>query len=394
MASKPNNDSNSGEYRKNSKVDTSNLQEIRMVVDNAEAGCIIGKGGSNVQRIRSETGGFISILKNEIPSAKERVMVLKGTVSANAQAVHLIAQLLIDAEKSRSPNQEHTDTCIVNVLIHKFLAGCIIGKRGSIIKELKESSGAHVRLSNEVLPGSTEKTVEISGSADVVHAAALSVFTQLSNNPLKPGSTTTLYIPGVSMYPGAIGGFGQSPQSSFGGRYPGGLIGGTSPGMYGAPLGHSSGGYGSPLNSPSGGYGLPAPHGGYGPPHGISHGGYGSSHGPHGGFSPHGASMGYGGNPGYGGASHYGGPSSYGGHVDAQKVEKIVIPTVCAGIVIGKGGSAISEIKKQSNCYISIAMPEPNAPEDRVVTITGTKHGIHTAIYLIRQRVEAYQPRE
>merc|ERR1712130_1030985 len=114
-----------------------------------------------------------------------------------------------------------------------------------------------------------------------------------------------------------------------------------------------------------GGYGVPSSHGGYGVQSSHGGGGYG------GGF----------------------GQSPYGGQ-EEQKLEKIVIPSVCAGIVIGKGGSIISEIKQQSGCHISIATPEPSAPTDRVVSIKGTKHGIHTAIYLIRQRVDAYHPRE
>merc|ERR1712194_911434 len=75
-----------------------------------------------------------------------------------------------------------------------------------------------------------------------------------------------------------------------------------------------------------------------------------------------------------------------------SKTEKIVIPTVCAGTVIGKGGSIIREIKMQSATNVSVAAPEPTAPNDRVVSITGPAQGIQTAIFLIRQRVESYQP--
>lgn len=204
------------------------------------------------------------------------------------------------------------------------------------------------------------------GTADVIHAAASSVFTQLANNPLKSGSTTILFVPGASIFPGGVGGgFGQSASGPYGGRYPGGMLGGAG----------SSGGYGGPLGGSSGGFGAP--------PGGAP--GFGGSSGY---GAPPGAGVG-----GYGGGSGYGGPSGYGG-MEEQKTEKIVIPTVCAGIVIGKGGSAISEIKAQSGCHISIAAPEPSAPGDRVVSIKGTKQGIHTAIYLIRQRVDAYQPRD
>ena len=82
----------------------------------------------------------------------------------------------------------------------------------------------------------------------------------------------------------------------------------------------------------------------------------------------------------------------YGADPHGVKTEKIVIPSVCAGTVIGKGGSIIAEIKSQSGCQVSIATAEPTAPQDRVVSITGSSQGINAAIQLIRQRVESYQP--
>lgn len=74
--------------------------------------------------------------------------------------------------------------------------------------------------------------------------------------------------------------------------------------------------------------------------------------------------------------------------------QKIAIPTVCAGCIIGKGGSVIRDLRAQSQCNISIADPEQNSPNERVVTLTGTSQGIQTAIYLIRQLVEQYQPQQ
>lgn len=66
----------------------------------------------------------------------------------------------------------------------------------------------------------------------------------------------------------------------------------------------------------------------------------------------------------------------------------------CIGCVIGKGGSVIRDLRVQSGTNISIADPEANNPNERVVTLTGTPQGIHTAVLLIRQLVEQYQPPE
>lgn len=75
-----------------------------------------------------------------------------------------------------------------------------------------------------------------------------------------------------------------------------------------------------------------------------------------------------------------------------KRTEKIVIPTVCAGYLIGKGGSIIGDIRARSNvAQITIANPEPTTPDDRVVSITGQPHAIQKATNLIRQRIDSYR---
>lgn len=73
-------------------------------------------------------------------------------------------------------------------------------------------------------------------------------------------------------------------------------------------------------------------------------------------------------------------------------IQKIAIPTICAGCVIGRGGTIIRSLRDQSGTNISIADPDPSTPDERVVTVTGVPEGIATAVCLIRQCVESYVP--
>lgn len=149
---------NDNEGMKKTRTTGDDLQEIRVLVDNSEASVIIGKGGSNVKKIRNETGAFISILKNEhVPSVNERVTVIKGTVEANSQVMRHIAELLTEA------NEVGAETCTLRILIHRLLAGCIIGKGGSIIRQIKTETGAQMRVSNEPLGNSSEKNYHYHG---------------------------------------------------------------------------------------------------------------------------------------------------------------------------------------------------------------------------------------
>lgn len=86
------------------------------------------------------------------------------------------------------------------------------------------------------------------------------------------------------------------------------------------------------------------------------------------------------------------GMGAAGGVAQPTNTQKIAIPTICAGCVIGKGGAVIRDLRAQSGTNISIADADGTNPNERVVTLTGTPQGIQTAIFLIRQLVEQYQP--
>jgi len=77
-----------------------------------------------------------------------------------------------------------------------------------------------------------------------------------------------------------------------------------------------------------------------------------------------------------------------------QVTQKIAIPSNASGAIIGKGGSVIRDLRLQSQCQISIADPDPNNANERVVTLTGTPSGIHAAMNLIRVAVENVTSRQ
>lgn len=335
------------------EVNVEDLMEIRMLVDNTEASVIIGKAGANVKSVRTESGAFVSILKTESQTSKERVMTVKGELEAIAKAIKLMAGLLVANQQTKiDPATEAGQQYAVKILIHKFLAGAIIGKAGAIIREIQDQTKVRMSLSVDALTNSTEKTVSLTGTPECIEAGALRVLNQLATNPLRAGCSSVPYVPGGF----SPAGYGAPPAAVGYGAPPAGY----SP--FAPPAGQQAA-YGA---APVQGYGAPPPQQGYGAPYGAA-----PSQNP---YAPQ-----YGAAPGAPGAVE-------------KKTEKIVIPSVCAGFVIGKSGATIRDIKNQSGTFISIADPAPTTPADRVVSVTGTSQGIQTAIYLIRQRVESYQP--
>lgn len=291
--------------------------ELRVLLTNEEASVIIGRKGANATRIRTETEVFLTILKTEAPSP-ERLMVVKGQPEALTAAVRLIAELLTE-QKAEKTSATPEKPFALKILVHKFLAGCIIGPSGTIVRDIQTATGARISLSVEPLPNSTDKVCSISGPPEAISAGTARVLTQLAENPLRPGCSVVPYVVNAfqnSNYfpPFPLGAF-PFGQSSFA----------TNPTLPFAP-------------------------------------------GQFGRFPPlqNGAVL----------------PTF-------TRTEKIVIPSACAGSVIGRNGSIIKDIKAQSGTKISLA--EASESGDRIVTITGSLQGIQLASFLIRQRVESQQ---
>jgi polyribonucleotide nucleotidyltransferase len=373
--------------------------EIRVLITNYEAGVVIGKGGANVKAIREKSSAFISILKSE-GDAKDRVMTVKGTVEHIAQAVfHILSLLLEDKQKKdqeAGSTEPKDETYVLKLLVHKFLAGCIIGKAGTIIKQITADTGARIQVSNEPLPGSAEKSVTLTGTPTATHQAILRVLVQIRENPMRPGSGGALFVPGRPVYgQGAPYGYPPPPGEGLRDEY----LGAFNPPY--PPPGPSGPEQTQKIAIPTICAGSVIGKGGTiiadikaqsgcqiriadpeqtspnervvtvtGTPAGIQTAVY---------LIRQRVEQPYGPPPGgFAGDSAGVGDSS----------QKIAIPTVCAGAVIGKGGTIINDIKGQSGCQIRIADPDPSTPNERVVTVTGSPQGIQTAVYLIRQRVE------
>jgi predicted RNA-binding protein YlqC (UPF0109 family) len=332
--------------------------EVRLLIENSHVGAIIGKGGINSKRIREENNVFLSIMKSEFRNVQERVMLVKGELVSVGKAISMVLSFIVDASAQKSGiDQDGTST--VKLLVHRSAVGAIIGKQGATIKQTQADTGCRIQISQEPLPNSTDKTVTISGPKASVDEALLTVLQQLKDNPLRPGVREFQYQPSSQM--GGMG-MGSMAMGGLGGLA--NVLGGSGygPGGMGMGLGGGMGNLPNQGGSQFGGQGM-----------GNMYGQQQQNQ--------------------LGSSSQYGAmPVGMGGAGGATSTQKIAIPTVTAGCVIGKMGSTIKDIRMQSGTSISIADPDASAPAERVVTISGNTQGIQAAIYLIRQLVEHYQP--
>lgn len=349
--------------------------ELRFLVSSKSAGAVIGKGGDNIKRLRSQFDATVTVPDSQVP---ERVLTIV-CVTDNIPA--LCQEMLPKFEDSGSDGKREA-----KLLVHMSHAGAIIGKGGSKIKELREESGCNIKVYSECAPQSSDRIVQLTGPEASLPNAVKAVVELIKSIPIK--GATRQYDP-INYDPSMANDYGGF---SFGGGERGGP---PSRGGYGMGAGGGGGRFGGPgAGGPrGGGPGMGPMRGGrdMGPPMSMGMGDFGRGPGPQMGGPFGGGGMGGGpiamGGPmgGYNQGYPPGapGPQPASGLTSTQQV---TIPTELGGTIIGRGGERINRIREESGAHIVL---EPTAPgqEERIITITGTQHQIHAAQYLLQQCV-------
>ncbi|KAH0881180.1 hypothetical protein HID58_068574 [Brassica napus] len=173
------------------------LRRTRVVIPHSSCGSIIGKGGATIRFFieNSKAGIKISPLDFEL---SDRLLTLSGTMEEQMRAIALILTKLTEeddySQQMHSPNSYRKDLGLRNIL-HAWKSvksrrslgskqnhkedsynsvtigvsdehiGVVIGRKGSHIMEISESSGARIKISGRggFLPGTTDRKVTISG---------------------------------------------------------------------------------------------------------------------------------------------------------------------------------------------------------------------------------------
>ncbi|KAM4887043.1 poly(rC)-binding protein 3 isoform 10-T12 [Thomomys bottae] len=140
---------------------------IRLLMHGKEVGSIIGKKGETVKKMREESGARINISEGNCP---ERIVTITGPTDAIFKAFAMIAYKFeedIITSMSNSPATSKPPVTL-RLVVPASQCGSLIGKGGSKIKEIRESTGAQVQVAGDMLPNSTERAVTISGTPDAI----------------------------------------------------------------------------------------------------------------------------------------------------------------------------------------------------------------------------------
>uniref|UniRef100_A0A3B3XS08 K Homology domain-containing protein n=1 Tax=Poecilia mexicana TaxID=48701 RepID=A0A3B3XS08_9TELE len=147
---------------------------------------------TTVKKMREDSGARINISEGNCP---ERIVTITGPTDAIFKAFAMIAYKFeedIINSMSNSPATSKPPVTL-RLVVPASQCGSLIGKGGSKIKEMRESTGAQVQVAGDMLPNSTERAVTISGAPEAIIQCVKQICVVMLESP--PKGATIPYRP-------------------------------------------------------------------------------------------------------------------------------------------------------------------------------------------------------
>ncbi|XP_050950799.1 poly(rC)-binding protein 4 isoform X4 [Labeo rohita] len=202
---------------------------LRLVIPASQCGSLIGKGGSKIKEIREKTGAQVQVAGDLLPNSTERGVTISGSQDAIIQCVKLICTVILESppkgatipyrptpapgavllagnqaytvqnqygiphselaklhqlsmQQGLAPIAQPTATPVLpgiesssqtasqELLIPNDLIGSIIGRQGTKINEIRQVSGAQIKIGSQ-LDSTSDRHVTITGSPISINLA-------------------------------------------------------------------------------------------------------------------------------------------------------------------------------------------------------------------------------
>lgn len=165
---------------------------LRLLMHGKEVGSIIGKKGETVKKMREESGARINISEGSSP---ERIVTITGPTEGIFRAFSMIAEKFEEDISAAMTNSTVTSKppVTLRLVFPGSQCGSLIGKGGSKIKEIRETTGAQVQVAGDMLPDSTERAVTISGTPQAITQCVRHICSVMLESP--PKGATIPYRP-------------------------------------------------------------------------------------------------------------------------------------------------------------------------------------------------------
>ncbi|KAL1205919.1 KH domain-containing protein [Cardamine amara subsp. amara] len=229
---------------------------IRLVSPVENIAGVIGKGGALINQLRQETRANIKVDSSRTEGNDCLITISAREVFEDAYSPTIEAAMRLQPKCS---DKVERDSGLVSfttrLLVPSSRIGCILGKGGAIITEMRRMTKANIRvLGKEDLPkvaSNDDEMIQISGELDVAKEALIQITSRLRANVFDREGAVSALMPVLPYVPVAPDAGDRLDYDSRDGRrldrgnpYPGGYgssglsAEGYSP--YGAPVGGSS----------------------------------------------------------------------------------------------------------------------------------------------------------
>ncbi|PIN22611.1 PolyC-binding proteins alphaCP-1 [Handroanthus impetiginosus] len=191
----------------------------RYLCPGKKIGSIIGRGGEIVKQLRVDTKSKIRIGES-VPGCDERVVTIysaseetndlegiEDRVCPAQDALFKVHDRIVADDPAVEENSEEAPQVTVRLLVPSDQIGCIIGKGGQIVQNIRSDTGAQIRIvKDDHLPAcalSSDELVQISGDVSVVRKALYQIASRLHDNPSRSqhmlSSSVPVYASGSSV---------------------------------------------------------------------------------------------------------------------------------------------------------------------------------------------------
>nr|QZX63223.1 poly(rC)-binding protein 3/4 [Halisarca dujardinii] len=161
-----------------------NALTLRVLMSGKDTGSVIGKGGSFIKSVRERSGARINISSDSFSS--ERLVTISGSIgNIHTGFMMMATKLENDGRQLGLGSSPPPTPLIFRLVIPTSQCGCLIGRAGTKIKEIREVSGANIQISGEALPNSSERAVTLSGSLSTLSTCVKQICHVMMESPPK-----------------------------------------------------------------------------------------------------------------------------------------------------------------------------------------------------------------
>ncbi|CAO2209311.1 unnamed protein product [Urochloa humidicola] len=159
---------------------------FRLLCSKDKVGSVIGKGGNTVKTIQNDTGCEIKVLET-VPKTDDRIISISGPAHPGdgiSPAQNAILHVQRKLTLPTSDKKEDPPMC--RLIVSPNQVGCLLGKGGSIISEMRKLSGAFiVVLSKDKIPMGVpedDEVIQISGGCEAIQEALMQITARLRSH--------------------------------------------------------------------------------------------------------------------------------------------------------------------------------------------------------------------